>query len=156
MDDTSNLSTAAEGEETMGNDEEITGTEGDDEAGVEEDDVEETAAPGATSSVKKRKRTGKFGKGKRGKKKSKTSAAASPATPIHDGPDPATSSSAELAEAYGMEDVELEYTDEEFQSIPTLKVLYRTVILHCNGKTTTYACWGLRPQTPGGFAARRE
>ena len=51
-------------------------------------------------------------KGKKGKKKGKKDA----------GPDPYTTPSAELCEYYGLEDENVEYTEDDFVTITSLKV----------------------------------
>uniref|UniRef100_A0A914XBA7 DNA helicase n=1 Tax=Plectus sambesii TaxID=2011161 RepID=A0A914XBA7_9BILA len=100
-------------------DEEVAADQDEDNAAEDDDDDEAAAAPETSAKGGKRKRGSKSKKG--GKKAKKVKLSSDPATPQAQAIDPATASSAELCESFGLVDVAPEYGDEDFANITSAK-----------------------------------
>ena len=106
--------------------------EGDEEVAAEDEDGYEEASTSTRS--KKRKGKGKSkGKGKKpGKPADKL---------VAELVDPNTQSSDEICEVYGFQNVDFEYTDEDFDTISSFKVRFTSVCRNSNLIADSHVCF---------------
>ncbi|CAI4226575.1 unnamed protein product [Auanema sp. JU1783] len=106
VDDHDDSATGMEVDDNIEDDSMLTNEDGEENEDEIDEEPEQVEASGQLRSNRNKKKGGR--KSKSGKKK-------------HDYPDPSTSTSSEMCEAIGVEDVNIDFTEEDFTTITSLK-----------------------------------